>query len=262
MGDKMIVAQNISKTYDTKKSQTEVLRNLNFEVDKREIVAIMGGSGCGKTTFAKILAGMEEATSGTYFFDGIDCSAGVSDKLKQRIAYIFQDHNLLPWRSVEGNLKFPLEIFGKHKDPEYLQRLEDALDIVGLKEYRTCLPHELSGGMMQRVGIARALTIHADLMVMDQPFGALDAITRRKLYFDFLRIFCDTGKTCVMVTNSIDEAILFSSRIYMMNGKPGEVEGVISVDIPYAERTAAILRDPRFTELRLKVMEYVKRQGS
>lgn len=258
----MIVAQNISKTYETKKNQTEALRNINFELDKQEIVAIMGGSGCGKTTFAKILAGMEEASSGTYFFDGIDCSKGVSNTLKQRIAYIFQDHNLLPWRSVEGNLKFPLEIFGKHKDPAYLERLEKALEIVGLAEYRTCLPHELSGGMMQRTGIARALTIDADLMVMDQPFGALDAITRRKLYFDFLRIFCTTGKTCVMVTNSIDEAILFSSRIYMMNGKPGEIEGIISVDIPYSQRTVDILRDQRFTELRLKVMEYVKRQVS
>lgn len=262
MGNQMIVAKNVSKTYYTKKTQTEVIRNIDFELEKQEIVAIMGGSGCGKTTFAKILGGMEELSSGTYFFDGIDCSAGVSDKLKQRIAYIFQDHNLLPWRSVEANLRFPLEIFGKEKDPEALQRLEDSLDIVGLKEYRTCLTHELSGGMMQRVGIARALTINADLMVMDQPFGALDAITRRKLYFDFLRIFRTTGKTCVLVTNSIEEAVLFSSRIYMMNGKPGEIEAIIPVDIPYEERTIDILRDPRFTKLRLEVMEHVKRQVS
>ena len=261
MGHPLIVIKDMSKTFETRKSRTEVIHGIDFELEKQEIVAVMGGSGCGKTTFAKILAGMEELSSGTYFFDGVDCSAGVSDQLKQQIAYIFQDHNLLPWRSVEANLKFPLEIFRKNKDPEALQRLEDSLEIVGLKEYRTCLPHELSGGMMQRVGIARALTINADLMVMDQPFGALDAITRKKLYFDFLRIFRDTGKTCVIVTNSIEEAILFSSRIYMMNGKPGTIEAVVPVDIPYEERTPDILRDPRFTQLRLTVMEYVKRQG-
>ena len=258
----MVAVQDLSKIYETKKTKTEALANISFDLGKREIVAFMGGSGCGKTTLAKILAGMEEATSGSYFLDGVDCSAGIPNEMKQRIAYIFQDHNLLPWRSVEQNLMLPLEIFGKQKDPVYLENLEQALKTVGLSEYRTCLPQELSGGMMQRVGIARALTIDAEFFVMDQPFGALDAITRRRLYFDFLKIFRETEKTVLLVTNSIEEAILFSDRIYMLNGKPGQIEQVIDVPFAYDKRTPAIFREPHFLDLRLQVMECVKRQIS
>lgn len=260
MGENIVSFKNVSKTYLFGKQQTEVIHDINLNVEKQEIIAIMGGSGSGKTTIAKILAGMEELTSGEYFFEGQDCSLGVPAAVKQKIGYIFQDHNLLPWRTVEKNLMFPLEIFGKNKDAAFLSRIEEVLDIVGLREYRTCLPQELSGGMMQRVGIARALVIDADLMIMDQPFGALDAITRKKLYFDFLRIFRESAKTIVLITNSIEEAILFSKRIYMLNGKPGEVEEIIDVDIPYEERTDTIFRDSRFLDLRMKVMECVKRQ--
>lgn len=262
MGEVIVSARNISKTYFSKKMQTEAIRNISFDIEEKEIIAIMGGSGSGKTTLAKIFAGIENLTDGEYYFKGQDYSKGMPAQAKQNVSYIFQDHNLLPWLSVEKNLTFPLEIFGKGKDAAALAKVEEALDIVGLKEYRTCLPQELSGGMMQRVGIARALVIDAELMVMDQPFGALDAITRRKLYFDFLDIFHKSGKTIVLVTNSIEEAILFSNRIYMLNGKPGEVEEVIEVNIPYEERTKEIFTDSRFRELRLKVMECVKRQIS
>ena len=262
MGKNIVSTKQLGKTYYSKKGEVKVLQDINIDVEEKEIIAIMGGSGSGKTTFAKILAGIEDATEGQYFFRSKDCSSAMDQETKKHIAFIFQNHNLLPWLSVEKNIMLPLEIFHMDKTPDVKERVEKALEIVGLTNYRTCLPQELSGGMMQRVGIARTLAINADLMVLDQPFGALDAITRRKLYFDFLHIFRESSKTIVIVTNSIEEAILFSKRIYMFNGKPGRVNEIIDVDIPYEERTLSIFRDQRFIDLRVEVMACVKRQIS
>ena len=260
MGNVIISAQGVEKTYYSKKSSVQALHAIDLTVQSQEIVAVMGPSGCGKTSLAKILAGIEDCTGGYLELFGQDCSHGVSKELKQRISYIYQDHNLLPWRSVERNLSFPLEIMGRGKDPLSQAKIDEALEIVGLSDYRTCLPQELSGGMMQRVGIARALVINSDLMVMDQPFGALDAITRRKLYFDFLNIFHSSQKTIFLVTNSAEEAILFSSRIYMLDKRPGEIAKIIPIDISYEDRTPDILHDKHFMELRMQIMESVKRQ--
>ena len=256
----ILFANKLGKTYRTKKAQVKALRDVCIAADEQEIIGLMGASGCGKTTFAKIVAGIEPLTSGELELFGQDCSKGVPDALKQRIGLIYQDSNLLPWRSVESNLRFPLEIFGRAKGAGAQKRIRSALETVGLYEYRDCLPQELSGGMIQRVGIARALVIDPDLMVMDQPFGALDVITRKKLYFDFLNIFRKTQKTILIITNSIDEALLFSRRVYVMGEAPGTVEHTVSVDIPYEERTPAILKDERFLDLRRQMIRLVKEQ--
>lgn len=256
----ILSARELGKTYFAPKDQVEVLRHVCIEADEQEIIGLMGASGCGKTTFAKIVAGIEPLTSGTLELFGQDCSGGVPVALRRRIGLIYQDSNLLPWRSVESNLRFPLEVFGRAKGTEAQARVRSALETVGLYEYRDCLPQELSGGMIQRVGIARALVIDPDLMVMDQPFGALDAITRKKLYFDFLKIFRESKKTILLITNSIDEALLFSKRIYVMGEAPGTVEHVVPVEIPYAERTPAVLKDERFLALRRQMIHLVKQQ--
>lgn len=253
-------AEGLGKTFLVKKQQVEAFRNVNLHACEHEIIGIMGPSGCGKTTLAKIIAGMDSPSAGRLTLFGQDCTQGVGKSMKRRIGYIFQDSNLLPWRTVEANLRFPLEIFGIHQHKEVDQSVSDALQIVGLSQYRTCLPQELSGGMMQRVGIARALVLNPDLLVMDQPFGALDAITRKKLRFDFLNIFEKTRKTIVIITNSIDEALLFSNRIYVFSDSPGTVQEVVEVDVPYDQRTTDIASNKRFYELRARMIRIIKQQ--
>lgn len=256
----VLSTEGLGKTFTVKKRPVEAFRNVSVQAGEKEIIGIMGPSGCGKTTLAKIIAGMETPTVGSLTLFGQDCTRGMSKEMKRRIGYIFQDSNLLPWRTVEANLRFPLEIFGIDKQAEYEQRVSDALQIVGLSQYRTCLPQELSGGMMQRVGIARALVFNPELLVMDQPFGALDAITRKKLRFDFLNIFEKAQKTILIITNSIDEALLFSNRIYIFSDAPGTVQEVVDVDVPFAERTTDISTNERFTALRARMIKIIKQQ--
>ena len=256
----MIAATKLSKTFQAKKAPVHALRDISITVNPNEIACLMGPSGCGKSTLLKIIAGIETATEGRLLLFGQDCSVFVPQNLKRRIGFIYQDSNLLPWRSVERNLHFPLEIFGIKKEKEYEDRIDEALEIVGLTKYRDALPQELSGGMMQRVGIARALVFNPVLLLMDQPFGALDAITRKKLRFDFLKIFQHARKTIVIATNSVDEALLFATRIYVMKEAPGTVEEVVEVGIPFEERTEGIENNETFIGLRRQMIEIVKRQ--
>jgi NitT/TauT family transport system ATP-binding protein len=256
----LIVTAKLSKTFHSKKTPVQALRDISITVNTNEIACLMGPSGCGKSTLLKIIAGIETATEGQLLLFGQNCTASVPQKLKRRIGFIYQDSNLLPWRSVERNLRFPLEIFGIQKEKEYEDRIHEALEIVGLTKYRDALPQELSGGMMQRVGIARSLVYNPDLLLMDQPFGALDAITRKKLRFDFLKIFQHARKTIVIATNSVDEALLFATRIYVIRMAPGTVEEVVEVGIPFEERKEGIEDNETFIGLRRQMIEIVKRQ--
>lgn len=260
MENKIVSVKNLGKTFIVKKKTVEALRNINLEANEREIIAIMGPSGCGKTTLAKILAGIDTASTGEYELFGQNCIKGVSKDLKRKIGFIYQDNNLLPWRTVEDNLRFPLELFGIAKEEKYIKLIDEALEIVGLSAYRTCLPQELSGGMMQRVGIARALVFDPELLIMDQPFGALDAITRKKLRFDFMKIFEKTQKTIIIITNSIDEALLFANRVYIMSDAPGTMQHVVDVDVPFSERTTDIATNEKFRELRARMIQIIKTQ--
>lgn len=261
MNNSVVSVKQIGKTFYGKKSkEKKVIQNVSLEVGKREIIGIMGPSGCGKTTLAKIIAGIETPTDGELEIFGQDCRKRFPKDIKKKIGFVYQDNNLLPWRTVENNLRFPLEVFGMKNEEENKKRIEEALEIVGLSAYRTCLPQELSGGMMQRVNIARAMVFNPELLIMDQPFGALDAITRKKLRFDFLRIFEQSQKSIVIVTNSIDEALLFSNRIYVMSGGPGTIENVVTVDVPFEERTTEVATNERFTVLRKQMIKIVKQQ--
>jgi len=256
----IVSVKNVSKTYTVKKSKLEALCDITLEADENEILGIMGPSGCGKSTLLKIIAGIETATSGTLHMFGCDCTKSMKQDIKRKIGFIYQDNNLLPWRSVEYNLRFPLEIYGINKQEEYEERINEALEIVGLSDYRRALPQELSGGMMQRVNIARALVFNPDLILMDQPFGALDAITRKKLRFDFLKIFEKSHKTIIIATNSIDEALLFSNRIYIMSENPGTIQEIINVDVPFEERSADVASNKLFKDLRAHMIDITKKQ--
>lgn len=230
-----IELKGVGKTYIQNEKRIVALRNFSLDVPAGSFVSVMGPSGCGKSTLTKIVAGIENAQEGTLRVLGTDCPEGVPSRLKERIGYVFQWHNLTEWRTVEGNLFFPLEMFGRKKDATWKARSEKYLNMVGLYEYRSVYPRELSGGMKQRVGIARALMTEPDLLVFDQPFGALDAITRKQLAASFADVARLERKTVLMVTSDLDEAIRCSDKICVMNAF-GEIEETVDANIAREER--------------------------
>lgn len=223
---------DIEKTYQEKQKQIKALDHFTLQVPQGNLVTLMGGSGCGKSTVSKIIAGIEEHDSGIRRIDGLEYAPGKLPKeIKRRIGYVFQWHNLAQWRTVEGNLFFPLEMFDEKKDASWKARVDKYLDMVGLTKYRDVYPRELSGGMKQRVGIARALMMEPDILVFDQPLGALDAMTRATLAGTLNSLVRRQNKTMLMVTSDLDEAVRYSDIICVMSGQPGRVKEVIRTGI-------------------------------
>lgn len=257
MKNAIISTKNLKKTYFAKGKEFEAVRDFTIDICAKDFVCIMGPSGCGKTTILKMIGGIEEPSGGEMRIDGVDCGSKYPAQLRKKVGMMYQNDNLLPWRTVAGNLKLPLEIF-KDVDEKTPQRIENALKMVGLAEYKEVIPIELSGGMKQRVGIARAMVYDPDIVLADQPFGKLDAITRRMLGFDFINIWKKTQKTFVMVTNSVDEAILCSQKVIVLSKCPAQVVKTVNIDIPIEQRTSEIEKLPEFQRLRKELQEIVK----
>ena len=263
MSQYLLQAKNICKTYggeNKKNPAVEVLHDVSLDIQEKEFVLVLGSSGCGKSTLLKILAGIEPATSGSIVIDGKDEGKQISRSELRNFGYVFQNNNLLQWRTAEGNLRFVLEVM-KLKGEKWEKRVDEMLQIVGLQDYKKVYPHELSGGMRQRVGIARALVHDPKVLIFDQPLGALDAITRKMLSYELLNIWKKTQKTIVMVSNNVDEALLLSSRIIVLSPLPGTIMKEIKVDIPYEERTLAIKENARYQELRKEINELIRSFG-
>lgn len=257
MAKLVISTDKLSKSFIVKKSEIEAVKDVSIDIYEKEFVCIIGPSGCGKTTLLEMIGGIQDPTSGSITINGTICAKGFPKELRRRIGFVYQNENLLPWRTVEKNLRLPLEIFNM-VDEETPKRIEEALDLVGLKEYSSVFPQELSGGMKQRVTIARALIYDPDILLMDQPFGALDAITRRMLVYDFLNIWHKTQKTFVMVTNNVDEALLCGTRIIVLSECPARVIETVDVDIPYEQRHTDMTLLPRYQELFNKIQTMIK----
>ena len=254
MSDVIIQAQNLRKAFRTGKSFTDAVADVTLEVMEKEFLVIMGPSSCGKSTLLKLLAGLEPIDGGSLHICGADCCEIYPKDMKRRIGFMYQNENLIPWRSVEKNLRLPFEIFkGLNADTD--KRIAEMLELVGLEDYSEVLPNELSGGMKQRVGIARALVYNPQIVLMDQPFGALDAITRKMLSYDFLHIWQKTQKTFIMTTNNVDEALLCGSRILFLTEGPARVREVMDVDIPVAKRDENIQMLPEYWKLRKRAQE-------
>ena len=217
----------ISKTFTAgNREDLTVLENINIDIQENEFVCIVGPSGCGKSTLLRLIAGLESATEGNVFYRGEKLT-----KPRKEIGMVFQNYSLMPWLNVEDNISMGLN-FKRVSKAEKKRTVDEFLKIIGLENFRRSYPHELSGGMQQRVAIARALANSPDVVLMDEPFGALDAYTRILLQKELLRIWEYDKKTIIFVTHSVDEAIYLADRIILMSRRKGSIDREISVDIP------------------------------
>jgi ABC-type nitrate/sulfonate/bicarbonate transport system ATPase subunit len=226
--DEIVISINsLNKWYDTQNGNTvHALDAVSLDVRSNDFICIVGPSGCGKSTLLRIVAGLEHSSAGTVLYRG----AILTSPLRQ-IGMVFQEYSLLPWRNVIDNVGLGLEFAGVSQS-ERLQIARSFLRLVGMEAFERALPHELSGGMQQRVAIARSLANDPDILLMDEPFGALDAHTRILLQKELLRIWEKNRKTILFVTHSVDEAIYLADRIVVISGRPGRILEVIRVDMP------------------------------
>jgi NitT/TauT family transport system ATP-binding protein len=244
----VVDAQNISLTFDTADGRVEALSDVNLQVAEGEFVSFIGPSGCGKTTMLRVIADLQQPSTGTLTVNGMSAEAA---RLARSYGYVFQAPALFPWRTIEKNLKLPLEIMG-YSEIEQQQRVERYLSMVNLTGFERKFPWQLSGGMQQRVSIARALSFDPALLLMDEPFGALDEIVRDHLNEQLLQLWKSTGKTVLFVTHSIPEAVFLSTRIVVMSPRPGRIIDVIDCDFP-VDRSLEIRETPEFLKVAQRV---------
>lgn len=226
--DTVIDIRNLGLIFETSDAPVEALKDINLEIRRGEFVTFIGPSGCGKTTLMRIVADLEQPTSGVVTVNGVSPREA---RLARAYGYIFQAAALYPWRNIQKNVELPHEIMGVPK-AERAEKALRYLDLVGLKGFEKKFPFQLSGGMQQRASIARALSFDPDLLLMDEPFGALDEITRDRMNEELLSIWAKTRKTVIFVTHSIDEAVLLSTKIVIMSARPGRIIDVIDSDLP------------------------------
>jgi NitT/TauT family transport system ATP-binding protein len=241
-----LLVEGVSKVFPARgrrRPALTALEDIDLHVDDGELVCLLGPSGCGKSTLLSIVGGLETATSGSVSIDGDRVVGPGADR-----GMVFQGYSLFPWATVADNVGFGLEIAGWSKDRR-AERIDELLGIMSLRDFADALPGELSGGMRQRVAIARALAPEPDVLLLDEPFGAVDAQTRRHLQDFLLTVWRRTRSTILLVTHDVEEAVYLSSRIYVLAARPGRVAEV--VDVPFGtDRGPAVKRDPRFLDLR------------
>ena len=246
-GNELIEVKNLGMTFEAEKNPVRALQNVSFNVKEGEFLSIIGPSGCGKTTLLTIIGGLLKQTEGEVIF-----KKGTVTELHKNSGFVFQDPTLLPWRKVFGNILLPLEVAKKDLGAEEEKKVKDLLAMVDLTGFENSYPNELSGGMKQRVAIARALAQDPLVLLMDEPFGALDEITRGRMNFELLRIWKETGKTVIFVTHSIPEAVLLSDRIVILSERPGTVKEVLDIKLK-RERDMSIIETEEFSKYVQKV---------
>jgi NitT/TauT family transport system ATP-binding protein len=249
----VVSAQNLGLTFTTNDGPVVALTDVNLTINKGEFVSFIGPSGCGKTTFLRTIADLERPTSGTLTINGQTPDNARKDRA---YGYVFQAPALYPWRTIEKNIALPLEIMG-YSQGQQAERIKRTMELVNLSGFEKKYPWQLSGGMQQRASIARALAFDADLLLMDEPFGALDEIVRDHLNEQLLKLWDRTGKTICFVTHSIPEAVYLSTKIVVMSPRPGRVTDVIESTLP-RERPLEIRETPEFLAIAHRVREGLK----
>ena len=237
-----VIVDRATKAYNA--GALNVFSELRLSVRDRETVCVLGPSGCGKTTLLRAMHGLIALDDGRIVIDGVEVR-----RPRRDVAMVFQHFGLMPWKRVRENVAYGLELAGASKET-VTERVGRYIDMVGLRGFERSYPHELSGGMQQRAGLARALALEPDILLMDEPFGSLDALTREVLQDELLRIYQRQPRTMVFITHSIEEAIALGDRIVVLTARPARVRETITVDIPRPRTVAGVIAHPRFLELR------------
>jgi len=256
--EKYVQIENVQMVFDTKQGPFVALRDINLNICQGEFISLIGHSGCGKSTLLNLVAGLTTPSNGTMLCAKREIAGPGPDR-----GVVFQNHSLLPWLTCFENVYLAVErVFGRKEDRGGMkQRTHDALRLVGLNHAEQKYPHEISGGMKQRVGIARALSMQPKVLLMDEPFGALDALTRAHLQDELMKIAADTQSTVIMVTHDVDEAVLLSDRIVMMtNGPAATIGEILRIDLPRPRERLAMAHDKAYHEYRSEVLEFLYRR--
>ena len=246
----VIAAKNLSLTFQTNDGPIHALKDVVLNISKGEFVSFIGPSGCGKTTFLRCIAALETPTGGSLTVNGMSADDA---RRARAYGYVFQAAGLYPWRTIAGNIRLPLEIMG-YENSDMHDRINKVLELVELSGFGKKFPWQLSGGMQQRASIARALAFDADILLMDEPFGALDEIVRDRLNEELLSLWARTEKTIGFVTHSIPEAVYLSTKIVVMSPRPGRITDVIDSPLP-KERPLEIRDTPEFIEIAHRVRD-------
>jgi nitrate/nitrite transport system ATP-binding protein len=253
--DKYLHIDQVGMVFEKRGLRFEALRDISLDVKRGEFVSLIGHSGCGKSTLLNLVAGLLKPTAGLMLLNNKEIAGPGPER-----GVVFQNHSLLPWLSCAGNVHLAVErVFGeKETKAQLLERTRAALALVGLSQAQTKYPEEISGGMKQRVGIARALAMEPKVLLLDEPFGALDALTRAHLQDELMGIVAKTGSTVVMVTHDVDEAALLSDRIVMMtNGPAATIGAILEVELARPRERLKLATHPRYIECRREVLEFL-----
>lgn len=252
---KYVQVEDVKVVFETKNGSFVAIKDINLSVQQGEFISIIGHSGCGKSTLLNLVAGLIEPAQGALFCAGREISGPGPER-----AVVFQNHSLLPWLTCFGNVYLAVErVFNRKEDKASLKkRTNDALELVGLGHATQKFPHEISGGMKQRVGIARALSMQPKILLLDEPFGALDALTRANLQDELMRIVAASGTTSIMVTHDVDEAVLLSDRIVMMtNGPAATIGEILPVNLARPRNRLVLAENAEYIRLRSEVLKFL-----
>lgn len=258
MKEPKIKFDHVTKIFQTRSQAITAVQDYSMEIQAGEFVSILGPSGCGKSTLIRMLDGIIPTTEGDIFIDGQKVNHAnkkMPQEILRKMGFIFQQPNMLPWFTVRQNISLPLQIFDL-KGAEWEKRVDDLLEMVGLTEYADAYPAEISGGMLQRAGVIRAMVHDPEILLMDEPFGALDELTREQMNMELLDIWSKTGKTIIFITHNIEEAVLLSSRVYVMGTHPGRLVEIVDLDLP-RPRELSMITQPKFIEYKQMLEGYI-----
>ena len=249
-----ITFDHVTKRFETRHQTILAVSDYSMKIKSGEFVSILGPSGCGKSTLIRMLDGIITPTEGEIRIDGEQVNIKgkkVPQSMLKRMGFIFQQPNLLPWYTVRENVSLPLKVFGL-KGPQWNERVQCLIDLVGLTKYAEAYPAEISGGMLQRAGVIRAMVHDPEILLMDEPFGALDELTREQLNIELLKIWMETKKTIIFITHNIEEAVLLSGKIFVMGTQPGRLVDVVDIDLP-RPRTLQMITQKNFIDYKVQL---------